>query len=77
MLLVPAFSSSTRTSNTGRRLARLYAVEEAQIMFDDLLSDLSEEEDDSDAENPTYEPEPTITTGLYLSVQTGKGSLLG
>ncbi|GFN96418.1 PiggyBac transposable element-derived protein 2-like [Plakobranchus ocellatus] len=37
-------SSSTRTSNTGRRLARLYAVEEAQIMFDDLPSDLSEEE---------------------------------
>ncbi|GFO03897.1 PiggyBac transposable element-derived protein 3 [Plakobranchus ocellatus] len=68
-------SSSTRTSNTGRRLARFYAVEaeEAQIMFDDLPSDLSEEEDDSDAEDPTNEPEPTITSSWFSPPQKKMG----
>ncbi|GFO40554.1 PiggyBac transposable element-derived protein 2-like [Plakobranchus ocellatus] len=36
-------------------------------MFDDLPSDFSEEEDDSDAEDPTYEPEPTITSSFWFS----------
>ncbi|GFN80354.1 PiggyBac transposable element-derived protein 4 [Plakobranchus ocellatus] len=37
------------------------AVDQAQILIEDLPLDLSEEEPDSDPDNPTYEPKPSMT----------------
>ena len=51
-----ASSSSTAT----RRFAQLYQVDEAQILLENLPSDLSDEEPDSDPEDATYEEEPTM-----------------
>ncbi|KAK3691253.1 hypothetical protein RRG08_031517 [Elysia crispata] len=51
-----ASSSSTAT----RRFAQLYQVDEAQILLENLPSDLSDVEPDSDPEDATYEEEPTM-----------------
>ena len=52
---------TTNMENAQRRFARLYKADEAQIMLENLPSDLSEEEDDSDTDDPLYEPELEMT----------------
>ena len=51
---------ASSSSMAKRRFAQLYQVDEAQILLENLPSDLSDEEPDSDPEDATYEEEPTM-----------------
>ena len=52
--------AATRGGGAQRRLGRLFDLDEAQIVLDDLPPDLSEESPDSDPEDPDYEDEPEV-----------------
>ncbi|GFO06572.1 hypothetical protein PoB_003307700 [Plakobranchus ocellatus] len=58
------------SSNTGNRFGHLCKVGQAQILLEELPSDLSQEEPDLDPDDPTYEPETLEQRDLCWMLKT-------